>query len=659
MSGIIVGKYGNRYLMLQGQQFVLLAAPTRSGKGVAIVIPNLLNFADSVVVLDLKLENFKITSGFRARHGQEVFLFAPFTEDFSTHRWNPLDTISRDRNFRIGDIQALAQKFYPSDADSKDKFWNDSARNLFLAFVLYLMETPELPCTLGEVLRQGSGKGRPIKEHVINILTERSTGDAPLSDECLDAFQRFASAPDNTLGNIVSTFVAPLTIFANPIVDAATSASDFDVRDVRRKRMSIYLGIQPNRLDDASLLLNLFFSQLLNLNMKELPANNPDLKYQCLLIMDEFTAMGKISIIAKANAFIAGYNLRLLTIIQSIAQLEHLYKTETRTLVTNHALQIVYPPREQKDANEYSEMLGYFTQKSVSTSRNRPTVLLGNPGTNGENTSDQKRALMMPQELKELDQSKEIVFVENTKPILCDKARYFTDHVFVDRLKEVSPTLASLDERSSNSAFAALMASLRGKKLPSKEQLEQAAFVLNELAAPVPKIDVDLHKAKMESRIREVKEGETIDLKKLTVDVAALPALDDPVAPSKESVSNLVDAFFGQLDWIDEQQSEGAVSTEEFFAQLNEGSTNAVEEGASIDPTDGDAQQAVTTVHFGAAVLDVDSDGVITPPDEPGEVFFGAPDDGPGEMFGRSVVSPAATAGKQSAGLIDLSLLDK
>lgn len=624
-TGVIVGKYNGQYLLFKGQQFVLLAAPTRSGKGVAIVLPNLLNYDGSVVVLDIKLENFKLTAGFRAAHGQEVFLFSPFAEDGKTHRWNPLDGISRDRNFRVGDVLAIGQALYPND-NAKEAFWNDQARNLFLGLTLYLLETPSLPCTLGELLRQSSGKGQPIKDYLLGIMAERTNGDDALSDECLDALNRFCSTSENTMASILATFNAPLTIFANPIVDAATSASDFDVTDVRKKLMSIYIGIQPNRLADASLLINLLFSQLINLNTKQLPQDNPALKYQCLLILDEFTAIGKVGIIAKAVSYIAGYNIRLLPIIQSIAQLESVYgKEDTRTFVTNHALQILYPPREQKDANEYSEMLGYFTEKSVSTGVSRPRGAFFSGGSNptaSENVSDQRRALLLPQELKELGQEKEIIILENTKPILCEKARYFDDHAFIDRLKGISPALNAV-----------------GKRLPTYDELIDAAYVRNELASPVPVLNIDLHKAKMESRMRFADEGEQIDLAKLVANTDDLPAIDNPENPSEEQVSELVDAFFSQLDWIDEGTGE--------VGDAPEG--NTIDLGDAIEPEPEAVEETPADDEGFTAGGLIEPAG---PADEPPDDYFA-------DMAAPTTATGAPANGTSAAGgEIDLAVLD-
>src|SRR6185436_18598308 len=171
-------------------------------------------------------------------------------------------------------------------------------RNLFLGLGLYLVETPDLPRTVGEMLRQSSGKGQPLKDHLSCAIRRRTEDGNPLSDECADALQRLLSNSDNTLSSIVATFNAPLTIFADAIVDAATSADDFCLEDVRRRRMSVYVRIPPNRLASARPLLNLFFSQLVSLNTRQLTGQDPTLKLQCLLVNDEFAAMGRIGVIA-------------------------------------------------------------------------------------------------------------------------------------------------------------------------------------------------------------------------------------------------------------------------------------------------------------------------------------------------------------------------
>ena len=457
-DGIVIGKHKGEILRFPGQQFVLLAAPTRSGKGVGVVIPNLLTYTGSVVVLDIKQENYNITAGYRNTVlKQETWLFNPFAEDREpetgravprTHRYNPLSSIT-DGVFRVGDILAIGNAIWPTGG--KDAFWNDNARNLFLAIVLFLSELndrrqkdaalPEYPVTMGEVLRQSSGRGTglSVKKYLQGLVETYPW----LSSECLDAMANFLSASDDVLASILSTFNAPLTIWRNPIVDAATSQNDFDLADVRIRPMSVYIGITPDHLEDAKLLVNLVFSQLVNLNTKQLPQDNPQrYRYPCLLLMDEFTAIGKVNILAKAVSYIAGYNLRLLPIIQSLSQLESVYgKEDARTFVTNHALQILFAPREQKDANEYSEMLGTFTEKGISESRSKQIL---DPKGSSESISDQKRALMLPQELKELGQWKEIVLLENTKPILCDKIRYYDDPAFSSRVTD-PPVVPPLD----------------------------------------------------------------------------------------------------------------------------------------------------------------------------------------------------------------------
>ena len=534
-QGIIVGKVGHRYLIYGGQEFVLLAAPTRSGKGVSLVLPNLLHYHDSVVVLDIKLENFAYSSKFRQQHGQEVYLFNPFGQDQRSHRWNPLDAVPRDPHLRVGEIQAIGQVLYPTE-HVKEAFWNESARNLFLGLCLYLIETPALPCSLGELLRQASGKGQPIKDYLQGLMTQRGIGEPPLSEDCTGALHRFCTTSDNTMAGILATFTAPLTIFSNPIVDAATSATEIDLSAVRKRRMSIYVGIPANRLSEASLLVNLFFSQLIHHNTVELPATNPALKYSCVLFLDEFPAIGRIEILAKSVGFIAGYNLRLVPIIQSLSQLASIYgEKDARTFVTNHACQVLFAPREQQDANEYSQMLGTYTAKAVSTGMSQPRGWgQARQASTSSNLSDHARPLMLPQELKELGPTRQIISLSNTKAILCDKACFYLDPIFVNRLKEVSSSLAAV-----------------GNRLPTQTEFEAAAFVRKDLSVEIPMLDLNLHRAKVERRMRPLTAHEAINPARLTIDPGLLPPVVSRDPPNVEDVTQLVDAFFAQLQWTE------------------------------------------------------------------------------------------------------------
>jgi type IV secretion system protein VirD4 len=433
---ILIGRFRGRFMALPGQLSVMLSAPTRSGKGVGVVVPNLLNWPDSVVVLDIKGENYAITAGYRAQHQQALYAFSPFDEEARSHRWNPLTAVRNSPLHRVGDLLGIGQVFFPNDGSgtSSEAFFNDQARNLFLGLGLLLMETPDLPRTIGEMLRQSSGQGQPLKTHLSGLIQQRQDANHPFSDECVDALQRLLCNSENTLASVVATFHAPLIIFADAVVDAATSADDFDLSQLRRQRMSIYVRIPPHRLANARPLLNLFFSQLVSLNTQQLPAQDKSLKYQCLLVNDEFTAMGRVGIITHSAAFLAGYNLRLLTVVQAMSQLDTTYgEKEARTFATNHGLQILFAPREQRDADEYSAMLGYFTERVTTRGLSRSFSGHGHR-TVSRNESEQRRALLLPQEFKELGRDRLVVICENCKPILCEKIRYFQDKAFTARL---------------------------------------------------------------------------------------------------------------------------------------------------------------------------------------------------------------------------------
>lgn len=447
---ILIGKHKDKFLEFFGNEFMFVAAPTRSGKGVAIVIPNLLHYPDSVMVLDVKNENWDLTAGFRSKY-QDVYLFSPsptpeIVNDekiYRSHRYNPLDYISHDEFERMKDIGEIANIFFPSNTgnDTSDYF-NAQAQRLFTGLVLYMLETPDRPCTLAELMRIAESPV-PLNEWIVETIKKRQDSGNELSSECTQALMSYAGNPaENTRGGIDSTMKSPLIIFTDPVVASATSASDFRLDEVRKKKMSIYVGIAPNALPRFSKLLNIMFSQLLGINTQVLPEQDPKLKHQCLVLLDEFTALGKIEIVQKSVAFMAGYNMRLMLIFQSKSQVEGVYgKDGAKDIFANMACQVEYTPTEQDQAEELSRKLGTQTVKGKSISRNR-----GKGGGGSVSTSDQSRALMLPQELKEMDADKQIIFFRRTPPILCDKAFYYkSPDVFGKRMKSVSQPAKGLD----------------------------------------------------------------------------------------------------------------------------------------------------------------------------------------------------------------------
>lgn len=473
-KGIIIGKFQGKLLRFGGQQFVSLGAPTRSGKGVGIIIPNLLDWQDSAVVQDIKQECFDYTSRYRAEKlGQEVYLFNPF--DRRTHRYNPLHYINMDGTNADGELTDLANILYPiSSSNENSAFFNQLAQSLFIGLCymchdllstkkgLAFLKGNNLQCNfdLASILDLSSGFKFTIQSSEGNLEVSTFEETYKFLDEAGVLSKKatarikdyFSIDSDNTRSGVMSSFNAPLMMFRADNMRLATSGNDFDFRDLRKKKMTIYVGITPDQLANAKQILNLFWQQLILVNTKELPDQNPEIKHKVLLVMDEFTAPGYLPIYLKGISFIAGYWLRSLIAYQAKSQLatpqpDGYGKDGAETLLTNHACQIFYTPRTVADSKEISEELGTKTVKNRS--RN-----LGQGG--GGSESETSRALMLPQELRELPFEEEIVRIDNGKPIKCNKAFYYNDKYFVKKLKETSPTLASI------------------KKIPTYDELKDA-----------------------------------------------------------------------------------------------------------------------------------------------------------------------------------------
>jgi len=438
-KGIFLGKFKNRYLFQGGQSFVLLAAGTRQGKGISVVIPNCLTWGGSMVVTDIKFENYQLTAGFRQACGHKVYLFAP--GEMESNCWNPLDAIPRDKIRRIGEIQSLATLFIVSEKN--DTSWVSDGRQLFLGLALLILDNPELPFTLGEMYRQLKPKAGFAKHH--KAILEGNSALKCTDPDAIDILTYFANMHNKQFTG-VSSFVEPiLQMFKNPILDAATSRSDFDLSTLRSEKQTIYLGINMKDIELYSPLLRLFYQQLVNLNSVMPTKREP---YQVLLLMDEFAALGRMPALVNAVSVIAGFNLRFMAIVQSVSQLRTKYGDDTDTLLENIHTRLFFAAKNLKNATDITNELGDTTAESKSRSRSMGLNL--KPGN--ETISSAKRGLLLPQEAKAIGQDAMIILSDNCPPIMAKKAPYFKTAGLLERC--VQPGGAHGLFRRSNLAMA-------------------------------------------------------------------------------------------------------------------------------------------------------------------------------------------------------------
>jgi len=434
-TGIVLGRKAGRLLVFGGQEHVMLYAPTRTGKGVGVVIPNLLTWPGSVVVLDVKRENWEATAGFRAAHGQEVHLFDPLDPEGRTARYNPLGHIDRqDPATILDELQRIAAMLFPHPPNA-DPFWAESARTGFVGVGAYLAETPERALTLGDVYAELTA-GDP-RTRFPTLITRRREAGRPLSAGCVRALTDFTSSSENTFASVRQSLTAKLNLWVNPRVCAATAASDFDLAALRGRRASIYLAASPDNLARIAPLYALLFQQLVDRSCRERPdpARHP---HQVLVLLDEFARLGHADVLAKAFAYVAGYGLRLLPVLQSPAQLRAEYGPDvTEEVLANCAVEIAFAPKELRLARDLSERLGDTTVRSPS--RSRPTGL--SRGHRSVSESEQRRPLLLPQELSQLPDQDLIVLKAGMPPIRGRKVRYYAEPAFRRRLAP-APTIA-------------------------------------------------------------------------------------------------------------------------------------------------------------------------------------------------------------------------
>ena len=431
------------YLRFGGPEHVACYAPTRSGKGVGLVIPNCLLYEASLVCLDVKKENWAATAGIRAAAGQKVFLFDPLAPDGRTARYNPLGYVRRGTLDAFDDIQRIAQMLFPHE-DGPQAFWTDSARSAFVGATAFIAETPELPLTIGEVLRLLSRADGSA--YLMGHIEARRVAGRPYTEATVKALEDYLRGSADTVAGIRKTMTAKLSLWFNPRIDAATSTNDFDLRELRHTLHAVYVGVSPDNIARLRPLLALFFQQLVDLTVRTLPQFDPKARHQVLVLLDEFPLLGPMPVLADAFAFVAGYGMRLMLVMQSKAQIRDpaLYGPDKATsMLDNCGVEVVFGAKGNELAKELSERLGYDTVDGVSRSGPRFWRALRGTRVN-ETESDQRRALLLPQEITRLRPQECILMRPGMYPIRARRIRWFRDRFFA-RLQRKAPVIESIE----------------------------------------------------------------------------------------------------------------------------------------------------------------------------------------------------------------------
>ena len=420
-KGMLLGQDKKGYLISEGYQHTLLFAPTGSGKGVGFVIPNLLFWEDSVVVHDIKLENYELTSGWRAKKGQQVFVWSPADPDGNTHCYNPIDWVSNKPGQMVDDVQKIASLIMP-----EKEFWNNEARSLFVGVVLYLIADKNKVKSFGEVVR--TMRSDDVVYNLAVVLDTMGNEIHPVAYMNIAAFLQKA---DKERSGVISTMNSNLELWSNPLIDTATASSDFNVLEFKKKLTTVYVGLTPDNLKRLQPLMQVFYQQATEFLSRKLPSDEEP--YGVMFMMDEFPTLGKMEQFMTGIAYFRGYHVRLFLIIQDTQQLKGIYEEHgMNSFLSNSTYRVTFAANNYETANLISQLCGNKTVEQVS--QNKPKFLDFNPASRSLSVSNTQRALLLPQEVINLPRDEQILLIESSPPIKSNKIKYYLDSFFKKRL---------------------------------------------------------------------------------------------------------------------------------------------------------------------------------------------------------------------------------
>jgi len=438
-DGVVLGRFGRNYLRHDGPEHVLCFAPTRSGKGVGLVIPTLLTWPGSAIVHDIKGENWTLTAGWRSRFGR-VLLFDPTNPESSAY--NPLLEVRRG-DTEVRDVQNVADILVdPEGALERRNHWEKTSHSLPVGAILHVLYA-EPDKTLAGVANFLSDPKRPIEMTLRAMMSTPHLGDRP-HPVVASAARELLNKSENERSGVLSTAMSFLGLYRDPVVAKVTSRCDWRIADLVEDShpAAFYFVVPPSDISRTKPLVRLILNQIGRRLTEEL--NTKSRRHRVLLMLDEFPALGRLDFFESALAFMAGYDLKSFLIAQSLNQIEKAYGANNAILDSCH-VRVAFATNDERTAKRVSDALGTATEMRAmkNYAGHRLSPWLGHLMVSRQETA---RPLLTPGEVMQLPPADEIVLVSGVHPILAKKARYYEDRRLQERIVP-PPPLAGLAKK--------------------------------------------------------------------------------------------------------------------------------------------------------------------------------------------------------------------
>ena len=432
-TGLLIGRdpKSGKPLRYEGPAHLLTMAPTRTGKGVGTIIPNLLDAARSVVCIDPKGENARVTARARRRFGP-VHILDPFgVTGEPSAAFNPLDGFDPEGLDAAEDAATLADALvFDAPGEAGEAHWNEEAKALIAGLILQTAAEEEPYRRHLATLRENL----TLAPDAFRSLLARMQASRAVGGLVARAANRHLGKADREAAGVLSSAQRHTHFLDSPRMTQVLARSDFSFADLKTGTQTVFLVLPPDRLATYARWLRLMVGHGLQDLARSAPSSAGTsssstfgaLAGPVLYLLDEFAALGHLASVERAMGLMAGYGVQLWPILQDVHQLRATYGARAGTFLSNAGVLQVFGVNDHDSARLVSDLLGQETVVFQTMSRALDAEASGI--TYGEQHVG--RPVLTPDEVRTLPQNSELLFIAGQRPIVARKLQYYADREF-------------------------------------------------------------------------------------------------------------------------------------------------------------------------------------------------------------------------------------